>query len=317
MATIIKVNGQTITIANKSSEAFDYDKAFSSIESFGSSIEKDIATLNVISNNKAMEAFGYKSTEGVGQAIADTAKKIWQKIKEWLGKLWKFIQKIGTFFKEKLFSRKPNMGFVKKIAERFKKKSPEAAETLNKEEQNVAENYQKMDKMNNLLNSTFSGMVTSVEKIAATKEAIIDESAAEVEESHKKLQDVVDKISEIKENVTQNTIAVASKLIPDNIIDVTYRVLDSTNKEIKTGTEMVSKCENSGNKIAASMASKTTQAVSAVTGASKEVVATISAYIASVDSLVKKESKGEVSIYDIKTDEDFRKFMESGDTLVL
>ena len=94
MATIIKVNGQTITIAPKSVESITIDSIFAenkSIESFSEGINKSLEALNLIADTKAMESFGYKSTEAVmdkvkaaGQAVLAKLKEFWEKVKKFV-----------------------------------------------------------------------------------------------------------------------------------------------------------------------------------------------------------------------------------------
>ena len=98
MATIIKVNGQTITIAPKS--AVSTESLYASIESLGNDIQKDINNLNVIGNIKAMEAFGYKSTEAVMEKVKAAGSMVIEKIKELYHKLTQFIGDVIKKIKE-------------------------------------------------------------------------------------------------------------------------------------------------------------------------------------------------------------------------
>ena len=94
--TTIKVNNKTITIADKSNESLsfnDIDKESKSLESLALNISKSVEALNIVSNIKAIESFGYKSTEGVGERIKAGAKAVWDRIKQ-------FFIKIGKFFKD-------------------------------------------------------------------------------------------------------------------------------------------------------------------------------------------------------------------------
>ena len=104
MATIIKVNGQTITIANKSSEAFDIVKASAILDTSLESIQQNLNALKVVSNVKAMEAFGYQATEGFADKLKSGIKTVFQKIKEFFKKLIEFIKNIGKWI-ARLFSK--------------------------------------------------------------------------------------------------------------------------------------------------------------------------------------------------------------------
>ena len=94
--TTIKVNNQVITIANKSTESFDLDKESKALESLALNISKSVEALNIVSNIKAMESFGYKSTEGVGEKIKAGAKVVWEKIKQFFIKIGRWCKNIIT-----------------------------------------------------------------------------------------------------------------------------------------------------------------------------------------------------------------------------
>lgn len=94
--TTIKINGKTITIANKSTESFDIDKESIALESLAVDISKSIEALDIVSDIKAMEAFGYKSTEGVGEKIKAGAIAVWEKIKQFFIKIGKWIVDMFT-----------------------------------------------------------------------------------------------------------------------------------------------------------------------------------------------------------------------------
>ena len=104
MATIIKVNGQTITIANKSSEAFDLlaaQKENIAIENMSSGLTASIEALNLIADTKAMESFGYKSTEAVSEKLQNTGKAILDKLKAFWEKVKHFVTvTVPKFFKD-------------------------------------------------------------------------------------------------------------------------------------------------------------------------------------------------------------------------
>ena len=93
--TTIKINNKTITIANKSNESLSFDtldKESKALESLAIDISKSIEALNIVSNIKAMESFGYKSTEGVSEKIKAGVKVVWDKVVQ-------FFKSIGKFFK--------------------------------------------------------------------------------------------------------------------------------------------------------------------------------------------------------------------------
>ena len=79
------------------------------IDSSYNSCSKAIEAYNLVSNVKAMESFGYKATEGLGESIKNGAKAVWEKIKE-------FFRKIVQFFK-RLFQSKKIENTVKKAEE--------------------------------------------------------------------------------------------------------------------------------------------------------------------------------------------------------
>ena len=95
--TTIKVNNKTITIANKSNESLsfsDLDKESKSLESLALNIEKSVEALNIVSNIKAIESFGYKSTEGVGKKIKAGVIAVKNKLIEWFKKLIEFFKNL-------------------------------------------------------------------------------------------------------------------------------------------------------------------------------------------------------------------------------
>ena len=95
--TTIKVNSKTITIADKSNESLsfnDLDKESKSLESLALNIEKSVEALNIVSNIKAIESFGYKSTEGVGEKIKAGVTAVKNKLIEWFKKLIEFFKNL-------------------------------------------------------------------------------------------------------------------------------------------------------------------------------------------------------------------------------
>lgn len=102
----IKVNGVTISIENGNTivdpDFNELDSMSKSIESLGAQIDNDVIAYKLISNVKAVESFGYKSTEGVGQAIGNAAKTVGRKIVEFFKRVLRFFQKIGPIISTKL-----------------------------------------------------------------------------------------------------------------------------------------------------------------------------------------------------------------------
>lgn len=103
----IKVNGQEIDLnaigkvaaPEQSSESsvaafaedLDISKAYGIISSEGDNIAKQIKAVALLSDVKTVESFGYKSSEGIGQNIAETAKRIWDNIVKFVKKIIAFI----------------------------------------------------------------------------------------------------------------------------------------------------------------------------------------------------------------------------------
>ena len=79
------------------------------IDSSYNSCSKAIEAYNLVSNVKAMESFGYKATEGLGESIKNGANAIWEKIKD-------VFRKIVEFFKRIFRSKK-----IENIAKKLKK----------------------------------------------------------------------------------------------------------------------------------------------------------------------------------------------------
>ena len=93
----IKVNGVTISVENSpvisGNLALDnLEKQSMMLSRESEDITKMIRLYDIMSDVKAVESFGYRSTEGVGEKIANAAKEIWKRIKE-------FFERIFTWFK--------------------------------------------------------------------------------------------------------------------------------------------------------------------------------------------------------------------------
>lgn len=89
----IRVNGTTISLENSNVVTSDnIDNQYKSIESLFNQIDNMYTALRLISNVKAVESFGYISTESVGESIKAGASKVWEAIKN-------FFIKIGKWFR--------------------------------------------------------------------------------------------------------------------------------------------------------------------------------------------------------------------------
>ena len=71
---------------------------YASLENDRIALEEMMSTYNLVSNVKAMENFGYKATEGLGESIANGAKAVWEKIKEFFKRISLFVNKMITDF---------------------------------------------------------------------------------------------------------------------------------------------------------------------------------------------------------------------------
>ena len=118
----IKVNGVTISVENSpvttGNLALDnLEKQSIMLSRESEDITKMIKLYDIMSDVKAVESFGYRSTEGVGEKIKKGLSFIWRKIKEIFKKIGAFF--IGIFKTIKgWFVKQPkqNVQFVAKIA---------------------------------------------------------------------------------------------------------------------------------------------------------------------------------------------------------
>ena len=97
----IKVNGVTISVESSPVTSGnlalnDLDKQSIMLSKESEDITKMIKMYNIMSNVKAVESFGYKSTEGVGEKIKEAAKAVWEKIRDFFIKIGKFIADVFT-----------------------------------------------------------------------------------------------------------------------------------------------------------------------------------------------------------------------------
>ena len=86
------LNGSTINLSKDIITEEFLNTIIKEIDSSYKSCSKAIEAYNLVSNVKAMESFGYKATEGLGESIKNGAKAIWVKIKT-------FFQNMSEFFK--------------------------------------------------------------------------------------------------------------------------------------------------------------------------------------------------------------------------
>ena len=97
----IKVNGVTISVESSPVTSGnlalnDLDKQSIMLSKESEDITKMIKMYNIMSNVKAVESFGYKSTEGVGEKIKEAAKAAWDKIKNFFIDVGKWCKNVIT-----------------------------------------------------------------------------------------------------------------------------------------------------------------------------------------------------------------------------
>lgn len=95
----IKINGVNISVENNSANADNY--IISDVEKYSNTLSKEsedisrqLKAINLLSNVKAVESFGYKSTEGVGESIKKGILFVWQKIVNFFESIINFVKKI-------------------------------------------------------------------------------------------------------------------------------------------------------------------------------------------------------------------------------
>ena len=91
------INGSTVSLSKDILSEESLNTMIEEIDSSYESCSKAIEAYNLVSNVKAMESFGYKATEGLGESIKNGAKAIWEKIKEFFKKIIQYCVKIGSF----------------------------------------------------------------------------------------------------------------------------------------------------------------------------------------------------------------------------
>ena len=92
------LNGSTVTLNKDILSEESLNTMIKEIDSSYESCSKAIEAYNLVSDVKAMESFGYKATEGLGESIANGAKAVWEKIKEFFKRISLFVNKMITDF---------------------------------------------------------------------------------------------------------------------------------------------------------------------------------------------------------------------------
>ena len=92
------INGSTVTLNKDIITEESLNTMIKEIDSSYESCSKAIEAYNLVSNIKAMENFGYKATEGLGESIKNGAKAVWEKIKEFFKRISLFVNKMITDF---------------------------------------------------------------------------------------------------------------------------------------------------------------------------------------------------------------------------
>ena len=104
------LNGSAVTLNKDILSEESLNTMIKEIDSSYESCSKAIETYNLVSNVKAMESFGYKATEGLGESIKNGAKAVWEKIKEFFKKISLFVNKMITDFIMKMSFPKTKNG---------------------------------------------------------------------------------------------------------------------------------------------------------------------------------------------------------------
>jgi hypothetical protein len=124
--TNIKINGKIINSKSIQIERFDIDKESKTLESLSMDISKSTEALSIISNVKAMEAFGYQTTEGFGDKLKSGIKVVWNKIKEFFSAIGQFITRLFKWILSKL-----SRGKVKKETSEIIEKAVSESKSTN------------------------------------------------------------------------------------------------------------------------------------------------------------------------------------------
>ena len=128
--TNIKINGKIINSKSIQIEKFDIDKESKTLESLAIDVSKSTEALSIVSNVKAMEAFGYQTTEGFGDKLKSGIKVVWNKIKEFFSAIGRFITSLFKWILSKLSKGKVKKE-TSKIIEEAVSESKSANEIVN------------------------------------------------------------------------------------------------------------------------------------------------------------------------------------------
>ena len=242
--TTIKVNNKTITIANKSNESLSFeslDKESKSLESLALNIEKSIEALNIVSNIKAIESFGYKSTEGVGKKIKAGVIAVKNKLIEWFKKLIEWLKSIRSFISEKLFKKKiskikdPNTKAkmteiakdTEKLSTKMEQESNKIIAIIDGKEVEVSEDIQDIklkqkacNSTQELLNAIIKTSNQMVDEILKPVENEMDESFDRVNDVMKKHDAAMDKLRKTQKDVMKEFDAVMNNPDPIDIANM-------------------------------------------------------------------------------------------------
>lgn len=104
------LNGSTINLSKYILSEESLNTMIKELDSSYESCFKVIESYNLVSNVKAMENFGYKATEAVGENIANGAKAVLEKIKEFFKRISLFVNKMITDFIMKINFPKTKVG---------------------------------------------------------------------------------------------------------------------------------------------------------------------------------------------------------------
>ena len=79
---------------------------YKELDSSYESCSKAIEVYNLVSDVKAMENFGYKATEGLGESIKNGAKAVWEQIKIFIQKVVQFVNSVSSRIKSITFKKR-------------------------------------------------------------------------------------------------------------------------------------------------------------------------------------------------------------------
>ena len=100
------LNGSTVILGKDIITEESLNTMIKEIDSSYNSCSKAIETYNLVSNVKAVESFGYKATEGLGESIKNGAKAILEKIKEFFKRISLFVNSVSSRIKSAMFKKK-------------------------------------------------------------------------------------------------------------------------------------------------------------------------------------------------------------------